>query len=235
MTRRYLLVDDNAAFVENLAEILQDTGATVDVAADAEAALEQLERARYDVLVTDMKMPGMSGTELLHRARRADPALPVVLLSAYVQDGQLSDARREGLLAVLSKPGKVPQLVGVLEKARRGGMVLLVEDDAALAENLSDALSARGLTVCTASTASELEQVDVQPFAALVDLRLPGCPTGEPLARVRERFPGTPTVVITGVTDASVPADAELYKKPFDTRALVDRLEQLFARVGAAP
>ena len=234
MTRRYLLVDDNQAFVENLAEILEATGAAVDVAADAAAAVEHLASARYDALVTDMRMPGMTGAELLHEARRRDPGLPVVLLSAYVQDTQLADARRDGLLAVLSKPGKVPHLVTVLERARHGGIVLLVEDDAALAENLGEALAARGLTVCTATTVEELNAMEVQPFVALVDLRLPDGKSGESLAQVRRRFPDTPTVVITGAPDAQVPAGADLYRKPFDTQALVDRLEQLFARTSPA-
>ncbi|MEW6433839.1 MAG: response regulator [Myxococcota bacterium] len=233
MNRRYLLVDDNAAFVENLAEILEGTGATVDVAASASEALSRLDSHRYDALVTDMRMPGLSGSELLHLARRRDPGLPVVLLSAYVQDAQVAEARREGLLAVLSKPGKVVELVALLERARRGGMVLLVEDDAALAENLRDALADRGLTACTVTTVQELEALDVQPFVALVDLRVPGGPVGESLARVRQRFPGTPTMVITGVTDPPVPADAALYRKPFDTHLLVDQLEQLFTRANA--
>lgn len=230
MTRRYLLVDDNQAFVENLAEILEGTGADVDVASNADEALTRLGSGRYDALVTDMRMPGLSGLELLHLARRRDPGLPVVLLSAYVQDTQVNDARREGLLAVLSKPGKVSELVTLLERARRGGMVLLVEDDAALAENLCEALASRGLTPCTAATAHELEALDVQPFAALVDLRLPDAAVGAPLDRVHERFPGTPTLVITGVAEPAVGEDDDLFKKPFDTRALVDRLEQLFAR-----
>lgn len=234
MSRRYLLVDDNAAFVENLAEILEETGATVDVAASASDALGRLDANRYDALVTDMRMPGLSGSELLHLARRRDPGLPVVLLSAYVQDTQVVAARREGLLAVLSKPGKVIELVALLERARRGGMVLLVEDDAALAENLCDALAGRGLTACTATTVQELDALDVQPFVALVDLRLPGATVGESLQRVQQRFPGTPTVVITGISDAAVPADADLYKKPFDTRELLERLEQLFSRTHAA-
>jgi CheY-like chemotaxis protein len=234
MTRRYLLVDDNRDFAENLAEILEATGAVVDVAADATSAVGRLEAGRYDVLVTDMRMPGMSGAELLHEARRRDPGLPVVLLSAYVQDAQLADARREGLLAVMSKPGKVPQLVALLEGARHGGIVLLVEDDPALAENLGEALSARGLTVCTATTVEELDAVKVRPFVALVDLRLPDGHSGESLDRVRARFPSTPTVVITGMPDAMVPPGADLYRKPFDTRALVDRLEQLFLGVSPA-
>jgi len=234
MTRHYLLVDDNQAFAENLAEILEAHGALVDVALDASAAMRRLETTRYDALVTDMRMPGLSGAELVHLARQGDPGLPVVLLSAYAQDAQLVDARRDGLLAVMSKPGKVPQLVALLERARRGGIVLLVEDDVALAENLGEALAARGLTVCTASSVREVDAMAVQPFVALVDLRLPDGATGESLERVRERFPDTPTVVITGLADATVPAGSELFKKPFDTVALVDRLEQLFARTGPA-
>lgn len=233
MNRRYLLVDDNAAFVENLAEILEGTGATVDVAESASEALGRLDGTRYDALVTDMRMPGLSGSELLHLARRRDPGLPVVLLSAYVQDAQVTEARREGLLAVLSKPGKVVELVALLERARRGGMVLVVEDDAALAENLCDALADRGLTACTATTVQELEALEVRPFVALVDLRVPGGAVGESLERVQRRFPGMPTVVITGVSDAPVPADADLYRKPFDTQSLIERLEQLFSRANA--
>jgi CheY-like chemotaxis protein len=230
MTRRYLLVDDNKAFVENLAEILEATGATVDVAVDADEALTRLGDARYDALVTDMRMPGLSGSELLHRARKRDPELPVVLLSAYVQDAQVAQARRDGLLAVISKPSKVLELVTLLGRARRGGMVLVVEDDAALSENLCEALTARGLTPLTAHSARELDAVDVRPFAALVDLRLPDAEVGAPLAWVRERFPGTPTLVITGVAEPEVAGAEGLYRKPFDTGLLVERLEQLFAR-----
>lgn len=233
MTRRYLLVDDNAAFVENLAEILEAAGATVDVATNADEALARLSANRYDALVTDMRMPGLTGSELLHLVRRRDPGLPVVMLSAYVQDAQVSAARREGLLAVLSKPGKVSELVTLLERARRGGLVLVVEDDTALAENLCEALSSRGLTPCPAATAEELEAIDVKPFAALVDLRLPDAAVGAPLQRVHERFPGTPTLVITGVTEARVGGTDEVFHKPFDTRVVVDRLEQLFCRASA--
>lgn len=229
MTRHYLLVDDNREFAENVAEILEDHGAVVDVACGGAEALGLLHPGRYDALVTDMRMPGMSGADLVQSARQKDPGLPVVLLSAYVQDAQLADARRRGLLAVMSKPGRVPQLVGMLERARRDAVVLLLEDDVALAENLAEALTARGLTVCTAQTAEELDALAVRPFVALVDLRLPDVPVGAGLARVQARFPGTPTVVITGVPDAQVPAGAELYKKPFDTAALVERLEELFA------
>lgn len=233
--RRYLLVDDNAEFLENLAEILRDLGAEVDCAPDGEAALRAVAAARYDAVVTDMRMPGMSGAQLLHRLRALDGGVPVVLLSAFAQDAQVTDARRDGLLAVLSKPQQVPKLLSLLSRARRGGVVL-VEDDAALCDNLAEVLAARGITVVTAGHVAEVDAIGVAPVAALVDLKVPGGDPGAALESVRRRFPGTPTVLITAFGDeAPSLGRAEVFHKPFDTGALVARIEELFAAMGRAP
>jgi len=230
--RRYLLVDDNVEFAENLAEILRDEGAAVDCAHHGEAALEAVARARYDAVVTDMRMPGMSGAQLLRRLRAVDHAVPVVLLSAFAQDAQVTDARRDGLLAVLSKPQQVPKLLDLLARARRGGVVL-VEDDAALCDNLAEVLTARGITVVVAGHLAEVEAIGVKPVAALVDLKVPGGDLGAALESVRRRFPQTPTVVITAFGDQA--PHHEVFHKPFDTGALVARVEELFAAMAPAP
>src|SRR5205823_596677 len=81
--RRYLLVDDNLAFAENLAEILRDGGAEVSVAGNGARALELARAGRFDALVTDMRMPVMSGATLVHEIRRVDPALPAIVVTAY--------------------------------------------------------------------------------------------------------------------------------------------------------
>lgn len=229
MSRTYLLIDDNVEFLENLAEILRDTGAVVEVASDGFLALRLAQARRFDAVVTDMRMPGMSGAELVGQLREVDPGVPVVLLSAYSMDSQLRDARRRGLLAVLSKPHQMTRLLELLAAARRDATVLLVEDDVALADNLSEALAARGVTVCAVSSLTEVAQVAIKPFAALVDLRLPGGPSGASVTRVRERFPGTPTLVITAYADEAVAGD-ELFVKPFDTVKLVERVAALYER-----
>lgn len=227
MCRNYLLIDDNRDFVENVAEILRDTGASVQIAEDGASGLELVRTRRFDAVVTDMRMPGMSGAELLHQLREVDRGVPVILLSAFSQDAQLQDARREGLLAVLTKPHQMPRLIELLANARRDAALVLVEDDAALADNLSEALSARGLTVCTASNLREVDLLGVEPFAALVDLRVPGGGFGESVDRVKSRFPGTPTLVISAFGDDSFGC-LELFRKPFDTGALVERIEALY-------
>lgn len=231
MTRRYLLIDDNPEFAENVAEILRDTGAEVEVAGSGPAALARVGAARFDALVTDMRMPGMTGAELLHMVREVDPGVPVVLLSAYAQDEELDAARRDGLLAVLSKTShQVPRLLEVLGHARRDGALVLVEDDVALAENLSEAFAARGLTVCTAAQLAEVDQLGVRPFAALVDLKVPGGAFGEAVERVRRRFPGTPLLVLTAFAAEAPSACEGLYRKPFDTAQLVAQVEALYQR-----
>jgi CheY-like chemotaxis protein len=230
VNRAYLLIDDNVEFAENLAEILRDDGAQVDIAHCGADALTRLASRRYDALVTDMRMPGMSGAEFLHAARRVDPQVPAVLLSAFSHEADLRGARRDGLLAVLSKPQQVPRLLEILRNARRGGTVVLLEDDVALSENLCELLSSRGLTVLPALDCDEVATFGGQPFVALVDLKVPGCEQG-PRSCVAARFPGTPQLVITAYPEElSRPEEHEVFMKPFDTHALVTRLEQLYAQ-----
>lgn len=229
MSRHYLLVDDNEAFAENLAEILEDTGATVDVAHDGVKALEFVRQRHYDALVTDLRMPGMNGAELLCELRKVDCGLPAVLLSAYGEEGLITIARRDGLLAVLSKPQEVPKLLQVLETARRDGAVLLIEDDVALADNLADALAERGLTPVTAGSIKELATISARPFAVLVDLKLPDAGFGEALHRVHARWPGIPTIVMTAFArNEQIEHDEECFSKPFDTATLLGRIEALY-------
>ena len=126
--RRYLVVDDNQPLAENLAEILETSGAEVDVEWDAEAALRRLRSRRYTALVTDMRMPGLGGAELIAAARQADPDLPALVVTAFSGDADLARVERMGVLATLPKPIPVETLLHRLEQARRGAVVWVVCD-----------------------------------------------------------------------------------------------------------
>jgi CheY-like chemotaxis protein len=229
--RRYLLVDDNVAFAENLAEILRDSGAEAQVATHGQRALELAATQRFDALVTDMRMPLMNGARLVHEIRQLDPGLPAIVVTAYTGENDLQAAREEGLLAVLPKPAPIERLMELLGHARRDALVALVEDDMALADNLAEALRERGFSAVNARTVTETERLgQVRPFAALVDLRLPGGPDGEAMRRLSRARPGLPMFVITGHPDAiDKPAPDAVFVKPFDTGALLASLEQSWA------
>jgi CheY-like chemotaxis protein len=229
--RRYLLLDDNRAFAENIAEILRDSGDHATVVTNGSEALELARASHFDALVTDMKMPGMSGAAAVHHIRRVDPGIAALVITAYPGENDLEAARREGLLAVLPKPVPVHLLMGLLSAARRDGLVALVEDDPALCDNLTEVLRARGFSCATARSVLEADQLSlVKPFAALVDLRLPGGPDGEALRRLRARFPDMPVFVITAYPEG-VPLQGvtRVFTKPFDTTALIQALEQAHA------
>jgi two-component system, response regulator PdtaR len=234
-SRHYLVVDDNRAFAENLADILHDDGAEVTLAATPSDALLLARGRRFDALVSDMKMPVMGGAELVHRVRELDPGLPAIVVTAYTSDIDLEAARQEGLLAALPKPVPIERLLKLLAAAKRGGLVALVEDDRALADNLSEALRERGYSTVAATSVLEAEELaSVRPFVAVVDLRLPGGPDGEAMARLAARFPALPMLVVTGYPALSPPARAlGFFPKPFSTQVLIDAIEGQYRRQGS--
>ncbi len=126
VARRYLVVDDNQPLAENLAEILETSGAEVDVELDSQVALRRLQARRYSALVTDMRMPGLGGAELLAAARMSDPGLPALVVTAFIGDIDLARVERMGVLATLPKPIPVELLLQRLEQARRGAVVWIV-------------------------------------------------------------------------------------------------------------
>jgi CheY-like chemotaxis protein len=228
--RRYLIVDDNREFAENLAEILRDRGDEVVVAGSGPEAIDAARGERFDALLTDMRMPVMGGAEVVREIRRIDPGAAAMVITAHVSDEALDLARREGVLAVMPKPVPVPQLVDLLEVARRNGVVLLVEDDDRLSDNLADALRTRGFSPVTAATVGEVDRMAaLDPLCALVDLRVPGGPDGEALRRLADRHPRMPLIVLTALADPPRLAHHRFFTKPFDTGELLVTVERLHA------
>lgn len=112
-----LLVDDEENVRESAREWLALSGFDVIAAPDAETALASLEPIRCDVLITDVRMPGMGGLALLAEARRRDPALPVILLTGHGDVPLAVEAMRGGAHDFLEKPYDADHLVAVLDRA----------------------------------------------------------------------------------------------------------------------
>jgi CheY-like chemotaxis protein len=227
--RSYLIVDDNREMAENVAEILELEGAKAVVTTSGLEAMEQVRTNRFDALVTDMRMPVMQGAEVVHSLRTIDPGLPAVVMTAYTGDNDLEAARQEGLLGILPKPVPLPRLLELLGRAKRNGLVALVEDDLALRDNLTEALREAGFGTVSAGSVSETERLGgVRPFAALVDIRVPGGPDGEALRKLIARFPKLPILVTTAFAEKMPEVEHRgLFAKPFDTAELLRELERI--------
>jgi DNA-binding NtrC family response regulator len=229
--RQCLIVDDNEPFAENIADIVADEGMCPAVAVSPASALALLRQRRFDVLVTDLSMPQMNGAALLHEARRLDPGLPAIAVSAFASDATFRRAEREGFLAIFDKLDRVDTLVASIRAARRDGLVAVVEDDRLLAQGLSDAVSARGFTPLFARTAAETGRLSRFGLcAALVDLMLPDSPDGQVLDQLACAFPRLPLLVLTAHQELTrVALMRRLFPKPFELTAVLDELEAVYA------
>lgn len=114
--RRVLIVDDQQMICTQLQEALRDHGYEAAYCLSAPAALEELERNPYSVVVTDVRMPFMDGLALLRRVRKQTPAVSVVVMTAHGSVGTKEAAMRLGAADYLEKPFPPTELALVLAK-----------------------------------------------------------------------------------------------------------------------
>ncbi len=102
-SRRVLIVDDNVDLAENIAEILQIDGHRTEVASSAEEALERVLGSDLDAVVTDYRLPGISGALFIERIRKNGNPLLAVVISAYTDDQTIREAQEAGA-TFMAKP-----------------------------------------------------------------------------------------------------------------------------------
>ncbi|MCA9312185.1 MAG: response regulator, partial [Phycisphaerales bacterium] len=102
--RSVLIVDDKEMLRDSVAVTLQRAGFTVVTAADGPAALEIIPRRRPDAVVTDLRMPGMTGIELIEQVRAVDQDLPIVLMTAFGTIKTAVEAMKIGAFDYITKP-----------------------------------------------------------------------------------------------------------------------------------
>jgi two-component system response regulator HydG len=139
-----LVVDDDPGLRESLERTLAREGYRVVVAPDGRAGLERLQAGQVDLVVTDLKMPGLSGLELLRAAKAMAPDVDVIMLTAFGTVEEAVKAMKEGAYDFLTKPFRREQLLKLMDKAieRRA----LIAQNRVLQQQLED-LRARGQAI----------------------------------------------------------------------------------------
>jgi two-component system NtrC family response regulator len=122
---RVLLVDDDASLREVLSYAIEELGHEVSAHAGGESALAEIEIQTPDVVVTDLKMPGIDGLELLRRVRATLPATPVIILTAFGTIEDAVEAMKEGAHHYLTKPYRREELGVAIEQALERRRLLL--------------------------------------------------------------------------------------------------------------
>jgi DNA-binding NtrC family response regulator len=111
-----LVVDDEANARTALAELLRDEGYRVETAADGFKALGKLEELQPDLVLTDLKMPGMGGLELLEKIRATDEEIVVLVMTAFGAVDTAVEAMKKGAADYLTKPVNFTELALVITR-----------------------------------------------------------------------------------------------------------------------
>jgi len=114
---KILLVDDEEKFVRTLSERMQIREVGSDIALDGEQALKQLKEKQPDVMVLDLKMPGMDGMEVLRRVKDAYPDVQVIMLTGHGSEKDEEEARKLGAFEYLQKPVEIDELMKHVKRA----------------------------------------------------------------------------------------------------------------------
>ncbi|HQU13687.1 MAG TPA: response regulator [Thermodesulfobacteriota bacterium] len=115
--KRVLVVDDEPMIVSLLSTILREKGWDVTGAGSGTDGIDQLERARFDVILTDLVMPGDSGIDLLRAAKEIHPDAEVILMTGFATADTAIEAMRNGAFHYIMKPLKPEEVVNLVEKA----------------------------------------------------------------------------------------------------------------------
>jgi two-component system response regulator HydG len=240
MTGRALVVDDDAAMLRTLSDVLQLRGWEVRAVHSGDAAVQAVREGDFDVVLMDVKMPGMDGVDAFKVMKSEQPRIRVVLMTAYAEQARLDEAEEHGVAQVLSKPLNIAALLALLDQhfsAQRS--LLVVDSDATFLRTLRDVLVQRGYNVATATDVSDaMELMDrSEPIAVMLHVPAGAQSARDAVAAVHARDPSVALILYSGQADAPLAVRDALdegwaqafLRKPFAIDQLTEVLDDIRA------
>jgi len=232
-----LIVDDDKGMGETLLDIMEEIGYDADVAGDGFEAIEKVKNGTFDVVLMDIKMPGMNGVQAFKEIRKILPEVNVVMMTAYAMEDLITEALQEGAYGVLYKPLEVEKVLNVVESVSRLDPTLVIGDDPGVCEQLRDVLQRKGYNVRLARSGAEaidiVKQIDTQ--IVFVDVKLPTATGFEVYKAIKEINPQAMAIMMTGyryevinlAEEATKSSAVACLYKPFDVTEIVRLVEEV--------
>jgi DNA-binding NtrC family response regulator len=116
-TPHILLIDDEPIALLNLGHVLEKEGYTVTACKDGESGLAEMQNTQFDLVLTDLRMPGIDGMEVLRHIRERTPDVPVIMITGHAKLDSAVDAMKAGAYHYLAKPFRLDEARGVVRSA----------------------------------------------------------------------------------------------------------------------
>ncbi len=239
---RALIVDDDQDHAESVADVLDIRGYAVELAFSGEEGAERFREADYDIVLMDVKLPGMNGVETFFEFRKIRPDARVLMMTGYSVEELVAQAVDNGALGVLYKPFAMDRLLALLDRVKPRGMVLVADDDPDFSGSVVPLLQQQGYRVEVARNGQDaLSRAKAGMIDCLIlDMRLPLLSGLEVYMSLKEAARLAPTIFVTGFAEEESGAlDAVrsftegLLIKPFDPTELLRMIETVLAQKDA--
>jgi DNA-binding NtrC family response regulator len=241
---KVLLIEDDDTSREQLVKAIRKEGYEVLAAENGGAGLEVFKKELPEIVITDLKMAGVDGLEVMHTVRRLSRGVQVILITAYGETDTAVSALREGALDYLKKPLDLDLLTTALGRARERIIehkksipfptVLLAEDDGPIRERIARVLEKEGWKVFAVADGEEAINVFGQRKIdiVLLDIKMPKKDGLQALHEMRGISDDFEAIVFTGYGDEASAIQAlrdgavNFLKKPVDLEELVLAVEK---------
>lgn len=233
---RALVVDDEPSLLLTLAANLELAGFEVVDVSDPRVALEAVRREDFDLVLSDIKMPGMDGVQLYREIRRLDAEIPVVLMTAFALETLVEEAIQEGVYTIVAKPFDLDELIVSLGRAARRPAVLVVDGTSDGASALAADLARIGVH-CRVESSAE-SAIEAARCGSVDVFLLDGDPASavDLIDRIREVAPNTAFIGLEGASPSTLThafydrGAFACLPRPIETASLVSMLAKARAR-----
>lgn len=238
--KKILIVDDDRHLLELLVDTLSGIGYAATGVPDGIQALEKLSAESFDLMISDIKMPGLDGLGLLKKVRRYYPSLPVLFITGFATAEMIGRASPDGFLA---KPFRISHIEELIEDTLAGKKaqvatpvrrILVVDDDDIFRETLTTVLRAHNYIPISASSAADaLKELDNGIVDAVIsDIRMPDTDGITLMNKIKQKNPEMPVILITGFMSTLEPdpdsaAPDGFLQKPFKVEKIIKLLKDL--------
>jgi DNA-binding NtrC family response regulator len=235
---KVLVVDDDPLLLTLLVETLTAIGYGVTGAPGGIDALDLLQERKFDLMVTDIKMPNLDGIQLLKKVRRHYPEMPVVFITGVASPEMISKASPDGFLA---KPFRINHIEDLIERTLRSRRdpaksavrkILVVDQDEPFRSSLTEALNYSDyVPFAVTSTGEAVRELESGLFEAVIaDVSVPKA-NGRSLPQIMEqRFPEIPVILMSSDQTAEELAESHYVRfiqKPFQAGTILELLEEI--------
>jgi two-component system response regulator HydG len=237
---RILLVDDDTDMTETLSDILQEMNFHVEIANNGFDAIDRIKTSAFDLVLMDMKMPGINGAETFREIKKIQPEIIVMFMTAQSIEQVLGEVIEEGAYGVMYKPIDPEKLVEFIEKTKSGALILFVDVDLRETRKLIGTLKAIGYRVLETNNGDEaIKLVQNRNFdVVFIDVILPVINGLEIYNVLREIKPDIKIIMTInyreGIEDLIGPnIYGNVYTciyKPFDVKEVMHLLEQVMLK-----